>query len=62
MTTDTIRPPCQTADCDAAAATLLRSKRTGTELHLCEECASRYNELGWELIRGDVTLRPEGEA
>ena len=55
----TIRPPCQTRSCERRATALLRSKQTGTELQLCEPCASRYHEYGWWLIVGAVQLRQE---
>ena len=53
---DTVRPPCQTAGCEAEATELLRSKKTGMELHLCRRCASDYHTQGWAKIRGDVEL------
>jgi len=50
-------PQCQTATCPDTATVLLQSKKTGSEIHLCHDCAARYHEQGWTLIRGSVELR-----
>jgi len=52
-----VAPPCQTQGCTADGTELLRSAKTSLELHLCSECASRYYESGWSVVRGDVELR-----
>jgi len=52
-----IKPACQTQDCQTKATVLLKSQKTGTELHLCRDCASRYHEHGWHKVTGPVELR-----
>lgn len=56
-TENALNPFCQTADCDSRATNLLASRKSGMELHLCSECASRYHEQGWKLIDGEVELQ-----
>jgi len=52
-------PRCQTQGCSTHATVLLQSKMTGSELHLCAECASEYHEQGWRKVTGPVELRTE---
>jgi hypothetical protein len=61
MSVAELQPACQVAYCNAEATELLRSKQTGSEYHLCAECASGFYAYGWELVRGTVDLKPAPE-
>lgn len=52
-----MNPPCQTLDCDGVSRNLLRSKKEGIEIYLCNQCARDYHKEGWELVKGVVELK-----